>query len=65
MVAPSGLHCTAGTIVRIAEEYAVRFKTITGRVFAERFRRPSTSRAIHICKIYDVIAYFARYRIQS
>jgi hypothetical protein len=33
--------------------------TITGRVFAERFGRASTSRGIHICKIYDAIAYFA------
>jgi hypothetical protein len=32
---------------------------ITGRVIAERFRRASTSRLIHICKIYDTIAYFA------
>jgi hypothetical protein len=33
--------------------------TTTGRVFAERCRRGSTARGIHICKIYDIIAYFA------
>lgn len=30
---------------------------MTGRVFAERFRRTSTSREIHISKIYDTIAH--------
>src|SRR5208337_20598 len=34
--------------------------TTTGRVFAERCRRGSTARGIHICKIYDRIAYCAR-----
>jgi hypothetical protein len=34
--------------------------TTTGRVFAERCRRGSTARGIHICTIYDMIAYYAR-----
>ncbi len=33
--------------------------TTTGRVFAERCSRGSTARVIHICIIYDIIAYFA------
>ena len=28
----------------------------TGRVFAERCKRGSTARGIHMCKIYDRIA---------
>jgi hypothetical protein len=35
-------------------------RRITGRVFAERFRRPSTSPEIHIYNIYDTIAYSAQ-----
>jgi hypothetical protein len=34
-------------------------RTTTGRVLAERRRRGSTARGIHICKIYDAIEYFA------
>lgn len=47
-----------------AEKEPERFlqRNPPGRVFAERFRRASTSRGIHICKIYDTIAYFARTR---
>jgi hypothetical protein len=35
-------------------------RTTTGRVLAERRRRASTARGIHICKIYDAIEYLAR-----
>ena len=34
--------------------------TTMGRVFTERCRRGSTARGIHICTIYDIIAYYAR-----
>ena len=37
--------------------------TTTGRVFAERFRRGSTARGIHICKIYDITAHCAGIRV--
>src|ERR1700722_5059782 len=39
--------------------------TTTGRVFAERCRRGSTARVIHICIIYDIVAYYAQIELRA